>query len=51
MNSFIQKLYKISALDIYPYPEDKKEKTIEISYIRIAYFLHKLMTMTKSQII
>lgn len=42
INGFIQKLNKISALNIYPNPEDKKEKTIEISYIGIAYFLHKL---------
>lgn len=42
INGFIQKLNKISSLNIYPNPEDKKEKTIEISYISIAYFLHKL---------
>jgi len=42
INGFIQKLDKISALNIYPNPKDKKEKTIEISYIGIAYFLHKL---------
>ncbi len=42
VNGFIQKLSKISALNIYPNPKDKKEKTIEISYIGIAYFLHKL---------
>ena len=42
INGFIQKLDKISALNIYPNPKDKKEKTIEISYIGIAHFLHKL---------
>jgi len=42
INGFIQKLSKISALNISPNPKDKKEKTIEISYIGIAYFLHKL---------
>ena len=31
INGFIQKLNKISALNIYPNPEDKKEKTIELS--------------------
>ena len=44
INGFVQKLSKISALDIYPNPKDKKEKSIEISYIGIAYFLHKLFT-------
>ena len=43
INGFIQKLSKISALNISPNPKDKKEKTIEISYIGIAYFLHKLI--------
>ncbi len=44
INVFIQKLNRISALNIFPNPKDKKEKTIEISYIGIAYFLHKLFT-------
>ena len=44
INGFIQKLKRISALNIFPNPKDKKEKTIEISYIGIAYFLHKLFT-------
>lgn len=44
INGFIQKLKKISALNIFPNPKDKKEKTIEISYIGIAYFLRKLFT-------
>ncbi|MEE9378143.1 MAG: hypothetical protein V3V33_08915 [Candidatus Lokiarchaeia archaeon] len=43
INGYVQKLSKISALEIYPNPKDKKEKTIEISYIGIAYFLHKLI--------
>ena len=42
INGFIQKLNKISPLNIYPNPEDKIEKPIEISQIVIAYFLHKL---------
>ena len=42
INGFVQKLSKISAINIYPNPKDKKEKTIEISYIGIAYFIHKL---------
>jgi len=49
INGFIQKLSKISALDIYPNPEDKKEKTIEISYIGVAYFLHKLFLMSNKE--
>ncbi len=44
---FIQKLSKISALNLYPNPKDKKEKTVEISYIGIAYFLHKLFLKSK----
>ena len=47
INGFVQKLSKISALDIYPNPKDKKEKTIEISYIGIAYFIHKLFLKIK----
>ncbi len=42
INGYIQKLNRISALDISPNPKDKKEKSIEISYIGIAHFLHKL---------
>lgn len=44
VNGFIQKLNKISAFNIYPNPEDKKERTIEISYLGIAHFLHKVYT-------
>ncbi len=39
INGYIQKLNKISALNIYPNPKDKKEKAIKISYLGIAYFL------------
>ena len=43
INGFIRKLENISALTLYPNPEDKKEKSIEISYIGIAYFLDMLI--------
>ena len=49
INGFIQKLSKISALNVYPNPKDKKEKTIEISYIGIAYFLHKLFLTSNKE--
>ena len=49
INGFVQKLSKISALDIYPNPKDKKEKSIEISYIGIAYFLHKLFLTSNKE--
>ena len=49
INGYIQKLSKISALNIYPNPKDKKEKTIEISYIGIAYFLHKLFLKSNKE--
>lgn len=42
LNGFIQKLTLISALTINTNPLDKKEKSIEISYFGIAYFLHTL---------
>ncbi len=42
INGYIQKLNKISALNIHPNPKDKKEKTIEISYLGIAHFLNKI---------
>ncbi|MFW9949229.1 MAG: hypothetical protein ACFFKA_03765 [Candidatus Thorarchaeota archaeon] len=42
INGFIQKLEKISAVNLYPNPEDKKEKSIEISYLGIGYFLDTL---------
>ncbi len=47
IKGFVQKLSKISAINIYPNPKDKKEKTIEISYIGIAYFIHKLFLQPK----
>jgi len=49
INGFVQKLSKISAINIYPNPKDKKEKTIEISYIGIAYFIHKLFLNPKTK--
>jgi len=42
LNKFVQKLSTISALNIYPDSADKKEKSIEISYFGIAYFLQAL---------
>jgi len=42
INGFIQKLSRITALNVYPNPIDKKEKSIEISYFGIAYFLYSL---------
>jgi hypothetical protein len=42
INGFIQKLSAISALNVYPNPTDKKEKSIEICYIGIASFLSTL---------
>ncbi len=42
INGFIQKLSKISALDFFPNPEDKKERSITIGYLGVAYFLNKL---------
>jgi len=43
LNGFVQKLSLISALNIDINPLDKKEKSIEISYFGIAYFLHALL--------
>jgi hypothetical protein len=42
INGFIQKLERISAIILYPNEEDKKERSIEISYLGIAYFLDAL---------
>lgn len=42
INGFINKLNKISALETFPNPEDKKETSIKITYIGIAHFLYKL---------
>lgn len=49
INGYIQILSKISALTINPNPDDKKEKTIEISYLGIAYFLHKIFVKNLSK--
>jgi len=43
LNGYLQKLNKISALNIHPNPNDKKEKTVEISYLGIAHFLNRLI--------
>jgi len=43
INGFIRKLENISALTLYPNPEDRKEKSIEISFIGIGYFLAKVI--------
>jgi hypothetical protein len=48
INGFIQKLEKISALNLYTNPEDNKEKSIEISYLGIGYFLQKLYKINVS---
>ena len=45
INGFIQKLEKVSAINLYPNPEDNKERSIEISYLGIGYFLQKLYTI------
>ena len=42
INGYIKKLQKLSTLKIAPNPEDKKEKTITISYLGIAFFLQNL---------
>ncbi len=42
INGYITKLQNLSALEISPNPEDKKEKTITISYLGIAFFLQNL---------
>ncbi len=42
INGYISKLQNLSALEISPNPEDKKEKTITISYLGIAFFLQNL---------
>jgi hypothetical protein len=42
INGFVQKLERISALELFPNPNDKKEKCIEISYLGIGYFLDNL---------
>ena len=47
INGFIQKLERISAITHYPNMEDKKERSIEISYLGIAYFLDVLYSKGK----
>ncbi len=42
INGYINKLQILSALEISPNPEDKKEKAITISYIGIAFFFQNL---------
>ena len=42
INGYIKKLQNLSTLEISPNPEDKKEKTITISYLGIAFFLQNL---------
>lgn len=48
INGFIQKLEKISAMNLYPNPEDNKERSIEISYLGIGYFLQKVYKINYS---
>jgi len=42
INGYIKKLQNLFALEISPNPEDKKEKTITINYLGIAFFLQIL---------
>ncbi|KKL12811.1 hypothetical protein LCGC14_2532010, partial [marine sediment metagenome] len=42
INGYIKKLQNLSTLEISPNPEDKKEKTITISYLGMAFFLQNL---------
>ncbi|KKL99091.1 hypothetical protein LCGC14_1817890 [marine sediment metagenome] len=42
INGYIKKLQNLSTLEISPNPEDRKEKTITISYLGIAFFLQNL---------
>ncbi len=42
INGYIKKLQNLSTLEISPNPRDKKEKTITISYLGIAFFLQNL---------
>jgi hypothetical protein len=48
INGFVQKLERISAITLYPNLDDKKERSIEISYLGIAYFLDSLYSKQKS---
>ena len=49
INGFIRKLENISALTLYPNPDDRKEKSIETSYIGIAYFLNHIYEKRKKK--
>jgi len=49
INGFIRKLENISAVTLYPNPEDRKERSIEISYIGIAYFLNEIYKKRKKK--
>jgi len=51
INGFVQKLERISAITLYPNLEDKKERSIEISYLGIAYFLDALYSNGKANLI
>jgi len=42
INGYIQQLKKKSLLNLSVNPDNKKEKSIEISYLGIAYFLNEL---------
>ena len=48
INGYIKKLQNLSTLEISPNPEDKKEKTITISYLGIAFFLQNLYNKVNS---
>jgi len=45
INGYIQQLKKKSLLNLNVNPDNKKEKSIEISYLGIAYFLNELYKM------
>ncbi len=45
INGYIQQLKKKSILNLNVNPDNKKEKSIEISYLGIAYFLNELYKM------
>lgn len=45
INGYIQQLKKKSLLNLKVNPDNKKEKSIEISYLGIAYFLNELYKM------
>jgi len=44
IKGFTDKLKLLSALDIVPNPDDKKERQISISYLGIGFFLHYLFS-------